>query len=135
MKFNPEDIDPLMLEIITTFNEMGFDTMACCQGRRNIQEFYDKKHCPAAYIAFVDSLPIEIQESAKSLNLNVYGDGECVSAVQVICPPQREGCIVGYREPDENNFCHEDWDTSAIGRMIEANEFFIDKIRKVFGIP
>jgi hypothetical protein len=152
-QYKREDIDPLMWELINDLNDNKFFTCACCQGRRTVEEFKKKQHCPEAYIFFLNDItkiipgeaykpvsvvPNEVCTIASAIGLNVFGSaasgGVGIHSIKVTTPPAEPGSVVGYKPPNWRGYMAEKWTFESQCRVIEANEVFIGKIRKAFNL-
>lgn len=134
-----ELIDPLMWDLIVHLYKAGFETGACCQGRRTLEEFKKKKHCPQAYISFIKPLPVEVIQQARKIELIPYGitkpdeNESCIESISVwtATAPGKIG-VAGYRKSWFQEKHHvECWKYEAKLKVISANETFIDKIRSI----
>jgi hypothetical protein len=67
------DIDEGIRALILDLNRRGYKTVGCCQGKTEKKQFAKNgKHNATAYIGFLDSIPDEIVDKMKKMDLYVY---------------------------------------------------------------
>ena len=132
--FDPKDIDPFLLDLITELNEKGYPTCACCQGRRTFAEFSPsmRLHCPEAYIY---TFPLRFVSNAKVEGLYVYGGSDNIVGIASICVyvlPVAGDEIAGYVETRKGTLI-EKWKYEDKLKVIEANWLFVERVRRACG--
>jgi hypothetical protein len=127
-------VDPKLLALVLDLYAVGHRTEAGCQGRSEEAEFRARRHDPAAYLSFASPIPESARASLAADGAVVYAAGRAVVALDIHCDGgERTGSIRGYRKVTETASA-EDFRDDAIAAVVAANEVFVTRLRRAFGL-